>query len=665
MTISPTTSPTPDSYQENQTPSDLLASLLGQTDLEKQLISWANDEYRRIKNARRSIERQWYINLAFYFGKHNIAVAATPASPTGFKLTIPKAPPWRVRLVVNKIRAIIRTELAKIVAQKPRFYVVPASTEDEDLTAARVGEQIFDSVYSDKRIKIIVRRAEWWTSICGTGFIKDYWDPDKVDVTTKSRGDFCIEPSTPFHVFVPDFDTEELEEQPYLLHVTTKSVEWVKATYPQFGGKVQANVNAASDLLDDSFMGMIGAQSPSSKNAVLCIEAWIKPKGHPLFPSGGMFQVVGDKVVNLVRPYPYKHGEFPFEKLEGIPSGKFYGTSIIEDLVPLNREYNRTRSQIIENKNRMAKLQLMAPRGSIEVQKITSEPGQVILYTPGFNPPTPVPLQNLPAYVMNEIQQLQQDMDDISGQHEISRGQNPAQVTAATALSYLQEQDDTKLSGTIESLEAAIEKLGRHILSYASQYWSEPRLVRVMGRDGSFDAHVYKAADLGGNNDVRVEAGSALPTSKAAKQAFLMDLIKLGAIPIDNALQVLDIGGIEKVYEDYLIDVRQAQRENLRMADGQEILANDYDNHQVHVMTHNKFRKSQQFEILDPESKKIFQMHVELHQSALAASMPPPDAAQGQPGQPPGVSGNPGQPPMPQDTINSGDPNQPPMSGGA
>lgn len=652
----PTISQTPDSSQE--TPTDLASILRGNTEFEKELVSWANTEYRKIKNARRSIERQWYTNLAFYFGKQNIAIASTPASPTGFKLTVPKAPPWRVRLIINKVRSIIRTELAKIVAQKPRFYVVPRTSEDEDLTAARVGEQIFDSVYSDKKIKVILRRAEWWTSICGTGFLKDYWDPNKKD-SQGNVGDFCIEPATPFHVFVPDFDTEELEEQPFILHVTTKSVDWVRSTYPQFGGKVEANVNAASDLLDDSFMGMIGAQSPNSKNAVLCIEAWIKPKGHRLFPQGGMFQIVGDKLVYFTRTYPYKHGEFPFSKLEGIPSGKFYGTSIIEDLIPLQREYNRTRSQIIENKNRMAKLQLMAPRGSIEVQKITSEPGQVILYTPGFNPPTPLPLQNLPPYVLQEIQNLQQDMDDISGQHEISRGQNPAQVTAATALSYLQEQDDTKLSGTIESLEAGIEKLGKHILSYASQYWTEARLVRVMGKDGSFDAHVYKAADLGGNNDLRVEAGSALPTSKAAKQAFLMDLIKLGAIPINDALQVLDIGGVEKVYEDYLTDVRQAQRENLRMAAGQPVPPNEFDNHQVHITVHNKFRKSQQYETLDKKAQENFQQHVELHKSAVIAAQPPMMAPN-----PNDPNANPGQPPVPTDNMMAQPPEGQPQPAG-
>lgn len=636
----PTTLQTPDSFQGTTQQSNS-AILAIQTDFEKKLVSWATQEYRKIKNARRSIERQWYINLAFYFGKQNIAVVNTAASPSGFRLTIPKAPPWRVRLIINKIRKIIRTQIAKTVAQKPRFYVVPASTEDEDLVAARVGEQIFDSVYADKKIKTVIRRAEWWAAICGTGFIKDYWDPNKLS-TLGDKGDFCIEPTTPFHVFIPNFDTEELEEQPYVIHVTTKSVDWVRMTYPQLS-KVEADVNAASDILNDSFMGMIGAQSPDSKNSVLCIEVWIKPKGHPLFPSGGMFQIVGGRIVYLSNKYPYKHGEFPFSKLEHIPSGKFYGTSVIEDLISPQREYNRTRSQIVENKNRMAKLQLVAPRGSIEASKVTSEPGQVIFYTPGFNPPTPLTLQGLPSYVLQEVDRLQQDMDDISGQHEISRGQNPAQVTAATALSYLQEQDDTQLSDTIESLESAVEKLGRHVLSHASQYWTEGRMIRVVGRDQSFDAHVYKTADLGGNNDLRVESGSALPTSKAAKQAFLMDLIKLGAIQINDALQVLDIGGIEKVYEDFLVDKRQAQRENLKLGSGLSLPPNDWDNHQVHIMIHNKYRKTQEYEALPNKAKEDFQQHVELHKAAMAAAMPPPDQQD--------PNANPGQPSAQPDSM--------------
>lgn len=352
------------------------------------------------------------------------------------------------------------------------------------------------------------------------------------------------------------------------------------------------------------------------------LEFWIKP-GHPMLRDGGMVTIVGEQIVQVVDGYPYAHGEFPFSKLEMIPSGKFYGDSVITDLLPIQREYNRTRSQIIEAKNLMGKPKILAAKGSINAAQITSEPGQVLFYVPGYPEPKEMAHAPLPQHVMQEVQQLQEDIDDISGQHDISRGKNPSQVTAATALSFLQEQDDTKLSDAITSLEEAVEKLGKHILSHVSQFWTTERTVQIVGADGSFDAQVYKGESLGGNLNVRVEAGSALPQSKAAKQAFVMDLIKLFPQYADKGLELLEIGGIERIYEEYLTDKRQAQRENIKMSAGAPVEVNDWDNHQVHIDIHNTFRKSQEFEMMDDQLKMMFQEHVDMHYVATGQKAAP------------------------------------------
>lgn len=598
---------------------------------EKKLLAWCMEQHRRCKNDRLSVERQWYINLAFYFGRQNVRVINSAVSATGFALNTPPAPPWRVRMVVNKVRPVVRTTLAKVVSQKPKFVIVPATSEDNDQAAARVAEQILDAEYSAKNIKRILRRAEWWTIITGTGFIKDYWDGSAVDYDSQQIGDIVVEPVTPFHVFVPDLLEEELENQPYLIHQSMKSLDWVERAY---GKKVNApTTKSTNDILEDSFLSMVGAKTASNKDEVLMLEFWIKP-GHKMLPGGGLVTIVGETIVQVITNYPYAHGQFPFSKLDAIPSGKFYADSVITDMIPIQREYNRTRSQIIEAKNLMSKPKLIAPKGSINPNQITSEPGQVILYTPGFDKPTPMPLPSLPSHVMQEIQQLQQDMDDVSGQHEISRGQNPSQVTAATALSYLQEQDDTKLSDTISSLEEGVEKLGRHILSHVSQFWTTERTVQIVGADGSFDAQVYKGSAIGGNLAVRVEAGSALPQSKAAKQAFVMDLIKMQIIEPQKALEMLELGGIERVYEDYLVDVKHAQRENIKMSDGQPVEPNDFDNHEIHIDQHNKFRKSQEYEALPDQIKQMFQEHIDVHYMATGQK-----SGVGMPLMPPGMAG--------------------------
>jgi hypothetical protein len=248
------------------------------------------------------------------------------------------------------------------------------------------------------------------------------------------------------------------------------------------------------------------------------------------------------------------------------------------------------------------------------------------------------------------------DMDDISGQHEVSKGQVPPGVTAATAISYLQEQDDTRLSTTIDSIEQGVEKLAHHVLSHVTQFWTVERMVKVAGEDGTWSAEMLKGSSLAGNTDIRVEAGSALPTSKAAKQAFIMDLMKMGFIPPEEGLRIMEIGGVQKLYDQLQIDQRAAQRENLKMANITEeqynqanmsamivnpetgqpepqldemtgepippapsIPVNTWDNHAVHIVAHNNYRKSQAFEKLAPHVKIEFERHVQLHMASIAA----------------------------------------------
>lgn len=622
------------------------------------IVDWAKQQYERAKQARSGTERQWYLNLAFYFGKQNMVPRQNQSLITSASGTLytPPAPYYRVRPVINRIRPTVRTELAKLTAQKPNAFVIPASSEDRDLFAAQAGEQIWDSIYRKHHLNKTIRKALFWTLTCGSGYIKSYWDPTKVDEENNQMGEFCFEAETPFHVFVPDLREQELENQPFLIHAQLKPIDWVKLNFPKL--KLNFPSKTGEEILEDSWLNLVGAASTNEQHKVLVLECWVKPRKVAMFPKGAVFTVIGDNLAQGMFGWPYEHNKYPFAKIDHIPGGKFYADSSIVDLIPLQREYNRTRGQIIEAKNRMAKPQLAAEKGSIDPSKITSEPGQVVLYTPGFNPPQPIPLQTLPNYVLQELDRILLDWSDIAGIHEVSQGQVPPGVTAATAISYLQEQDETKLSHTVESLEAAVEKTAQMTLSYVSQYWNASRTVKVTGLDGTFDAMAFRGSDLRGNSDIKVEAGSALPTSRAAKQALIMDFMKMGFIQPDEGMEVLELGGINKIYDRLQIDKKQAQRENLKMAkvslelldlhleqemerlvtqEAEEINedgipldengipippdlivpVNTYDNHAVHIMVHNDYRKSQSFENQPQHVKELFDQHVNQHIASL------------------------------------------------
>jgi hypothetical protein len=75
------------------------------------------------------------------------------------------------------------------------------------------------------------------------------------------------------------------------------------------------------------------------------------------------------------------------------------------------------------------------------------------------------------------------------------------------------------------------------------------------------------------------------------------------------------------------------------------IPVDDFDVHEVHIETHNKFRMSQEYEILPDEIKAQFADHVAQHEQilqerAMAQMMmgqPPADGAQGGPEMGPGA----------------------------
>lgn len=652
-------------------------------------VAWAMGQYRAIRNARVVTERQWYMNLSFFMGKQNVQLMKSGTLATGTtRLYTPPAPPWRSRPVINRVRSTVRTELAQLISNKPNAQVVPASAEDRDMYAAMAGEQIWNNFYDNKKIKSVIRKAMWWTLVCGTGFIKTYWDhtlgPVEMDAEGAGpQGDVVFNHETPFHVLCPDFREEEIENQPFLIHAQTKSPEFLmmKLKTQQEGYSADAQ-----DILEESFLNLIGTQALNRQQSVLVLEVWVKPGQIPMFPEGAFFTIVGNKIVQGFSGWPFAHGKYPFSKFDHIPSGKFYATSLIEDLIPLQKEYNRTRGQIIEAKNRMAKPQLTAQRGSIDASKITTEPGQIIFYAPGYEPPRPLPLQDLPSYVPQELERLLVDWNDIAGQHEVTQGQVPPGVTAATAISYLQERDESKLIPTFDSLEEGIEKMAQMSLAYVQQFWTTERMVRVTGPEGAFDSLTLKGSDLRDNIDIRVEAGSSLPVSKAAKQAFIMDLMKMGFIDPNKGLEIMEMGGINKLYEQIQIDQRQAQRENMKMAKvtdemfqeyqmqndtlfqenpqhfGKDpmtgmplpppiiVPVNSFDNHKVHIEIHNNYRKGQAYETLSQAQKELFEQHVQEHIHAAAAELftQDPRAIAGLPPEGEEQAEEPGPAPMPQ-----------------
>jgi hypothetical protein len=579
--------------------------------------------------------------------------------PDGFrdKLFTPRKPYYHQRKTINRIRSYVRWEMSKMLSSFPTAQAIPSSSEDEDQRAAYAAEQAWTSISEAKKLRQHMSRAIWWTIVTGNGFVKTHWDATCLDKVSGEMGDIKFGHVTPFHLFVPDIREQDIEDQPFLINAYTKTVEWAEYYFAKElnGIRLAPSVSSANQILDEAYLNLGNSKAPDS---VIVYETWVKPGATKLLPNGGVIISIDDILISVYRDgFPYNHMMYPFTKFEHIPTATFYADSPIVDLSQLQKEYNGLRSEIAEAGRRMAKPQLIAPMGSIVPSKLTNEPGLVIQYKPGMAPPQPLPLSPLPQYYLDQQDRVLNDWIDISGEREVSRGDTPPGVTSGTAISYLQEASNQYLTPQFQSIEAGIEKIAVQTIELFVQYVDIPRKIRTIGADGAFDTMLLKGADIASGTDVRVEPGSSYAKSKAAQEARVMDMFAVGIIDQPAALRMLEVGGVQKVMDTMNVAERKAQRENIkmkmlnpediemaRMQAVEEIMSqippemmqdpqimdeiqnmpapplitvDDFDVHEVHIETHNKFRMSQEYEILPDEVKDQFAQHVAMHEQII------------------------------------------------
>jgi hypothetical protein len=292
----------------------------------------------------------------------------------------------------------------------------------------------------------------------------------------------------------------------------------------------------------------------------------------------------------------------------------------------------------------MSRPKWLVPKGAnIGDMSLTSEPGEVVEYTPGLKPEAWVP-PPLPPYVMRSIEANRQDMQDITQIHDVTQGKAPGQgVRSGVAIAALQEQDDTILAPTLLLIGRGLEKIGSMALETISRKVREKRLIKIVGKNNLIEAQTFLGKDLLGTNsgkpgvnyfDVRVQMGSQLPLSKNAKAEFIGQLVNMGLLNAESdrraLLEMFDIGTDEPLFDEARLDVSNARRENSILAGKGNLFVEpqDWDDDEAHIIVHRQFQKTPDFLRIikdDPPAMERFAVHIALHEQKL---QPPPQAQQ-------------------------------------
>jgi hypothetical protein len=449
--------------------------------------------------------------------------------------------------------------------------------------------------------------------------------PEGLQAMTIATGDVHLEVVAPFE-FLADPIAHRLDDAEWCIQENVKSQEYVKQHY---GVLLPTDTDIAPGPTEARMFPSYQMGGTSNYKGIKLHEYWCKPNS--VHPEGRRAVWAKSKML-FEGPNPYK--QLPYVMFRGVPiPGRFWPTSVAEQLRQPQTELNKARSQITENMQRTGNPALLVSRqANVHYSGV---PGERIDFNDTVPNAVPSYLQPpaMPPYAIQEVERIEKAMQDISGQHEVTSAQVPTGVTAASAINLLMEADDTRLGPAIYDMEEQIGCAGTMLLQLVAEYWTDERTIMIAGEEHRLDQLAFKGAALKGNTHVEVQAGSMIPKSKAAKQAATQEMLNLifqyqGQQPwkrsqMAKAFKDLEAGALAKVFGDVDVTEAQVHRENQEMSQEMPVQINVFDEHQEHIEGHEDFQRGPTYKKLGPLIAQIVENHVNEHRQQLMAAMAP------------------------------------------
>ena len=602
---------------------------------EQEIVSAVLEDFKKRQEARRPVELNWRLNMNFVIGNQFSEI-----SPRGDVEEYGRQYFWQCREVYNHIAPILETRLSKLARVKAQASVRPSSPDDADRASAEVATKLIRAVSADNGFSELMSEANVWSEVTGSAFYKVTWDTQKGMALTADgtlrEGDVKITVCPPFEIFPENIAVAELDAQPSLMHVKVMGVGDV---FRIWGKRVEGRTLNVFSFENADVLGGLGYHATVPKmvteareDAALVIEKYEMPsESHP---EGRLIIVAGETLVHD-GPLPYINGEdgtrgYPFAKQVCLESlGNFFGGSVVERIIPVQRAYNAVKNRKHEFMNRIAMGVLAVEDGSVDTDALEEEglpPGKILVYRQGSAPPVMLNAGQVPAEFGREEEKLLNEFVMISGVSEVTTySQVPSNVASGTAISLLLEQDDTRISLTADSLREAVKRIGRHIIRLYKQFADAPRMKRVVGEGGEVEVMQFRSGDLG-SEDVTFDTENEIEDSLSTRRAMVYDLLGLGLFADENGiipartkaklLEILGFGNWEQSRDADEAHLAKAERENFELK-SRDVVPDPVDDHALHITEHTKLCVSAPCE-KDEKFRARVTAHINKHKELAA-----------------------------------------------
>lgn len=630
-------------------------------------VSEIDKRLHEMNVSRRSRELSWFYNHLNYMGFQWNQVD----SSTGSIQDVPS----RVRFRANKIQPAISHSVAKLTRNPPDWDVDSDIHEQGIQSARNVAERYLEYVWDKEGMPVKSKELMTSVRIYGTSFLHVSWDPDAGDELNprdffaeerdlpqlletfagdekkalaflsgkyKVRtGDILIEHLSPFYVYLDETATS-IKGARWAIICKRRSLDEVRQ---KWGKAAKDVVEEKSDILGQSYLHYLRQiVSPNVstgapfipgivEGGVTVKELWERPSVE--HPKGRLVIVAGNTTLHEGdNPFVGSSAEIPLVRFrDQLVVDSIWGQASLDHAIPIQRDYNKARSDGIEHRHSHAAGKWLVPRGAGVVQgALDNRADEVIEFNPialgTGSPVTPQRVQpgSTSPLLTEALGICDSELSEVFGLHDVSKGTVPSGISSGVAIELLQEADDTRLGSVLEEAHAGYADLGRMVLDLCQKFVTETREFQaIMGEDAEGEILEFTGRDLSYRN-VKVRMGSILFRKRAARQQKVMELLQYGGLELFNTpelrkLLMNAVGLAVDFYDPMAQHEKRALYENQQIKRGEFPLVLDWQDDDTHIRIHEAEMNSLAFDRMPPQVQQMFMMHRQQHKDAKTRKM--------------------------------------------
>lgn len=622
---------------------------------DQEKVAYVKQEYERRRIERLYFELKWQLNMAFIEGEQYQYIC----NVTNDLVEYPKLLKAQEREAYNHILPIYTTRLAKLSRLNLTFKARPATNDKDDINNAYVTTKILKKWIEDSNVNKAQSTANAWMEMTGTAIYKNIWNFSKGQKIAMSQeggyvreGDVENVVCSPFEIFPDSSYNSDVEYCKSIIHARAVDVDYIYDNYGiDLPGEKLNVFSSGMNIVRNISTSLKGSDTKKKDDAIMLYEYYEVPTKE--FPEGRLL-ICCDNYDKLLYdgelPYvnaPYSSRELPFKAQRAIiRPGYFWGKSVIDSLIPVQRRYNAVKNRIAEYMKSAAIGVLIVDEATAELNNLESEgvaPGDLIIYNKSESTqiPTYMPNQAMPNEFFNQENADLANFSKMSGVSEISRDSSaPTGVESGKALTILNEQDETRLSLTARQIQDCMLAVAKQSMYLYKQFANTKRILKIIGK-GDAVKTLYWDKNTITADDIVIEGVARISETLTQRRNMIMELLNAGmfrdengAVDDNRIMEMLEFGDTDVSMDNIRLEKIKSNEENIKMSLGQPCKVEFFELHSVAVNTHTEFMLSAEYEQLEEPIQMLFKQHLAEHMQYIQQQIMQQHAMQQQAQQP-------------------------------